>query len=146
MDYIDVSYYRSTFHGADTDDNTLAALISRATDMVDIITGYAIQRAGGLISLPSDTIALVEKATAYQAEYFVQNGGLETANSGQGVASDSVSIGKFSIKQRVTPAQQNADPRVCPMAVSILEQTGLMNRQADAHGGDFMGMGGWPIW
>ena len=106
MDNIDGTYYRDTFHGAAADDNTLAALIPRATDMVDIITCYAIQRSGGVSSFPDATIELVKKATAYQCEYFIQNGGLETANSGQGVASDSVSIGKFSIKQRVTDKQQ----------------------------------------
>lgn len=146
MDYIDANYYNYSFQGDAVDSSALPAYISRATDIVDIITGFAIQRAGGLASFPAGTIELVKKAVAYQVEYFIQNGGLETANSGQGVASDSMSIGKFGIKQRVTAAQQNADPRVCPMTISILEQTGLMNRQVDARGGDFMGLGGWPIW
>ena len=144
MDYIDASYYNSTFKGTATSDDTLDALISRASDLVDIITANAIVTAGGLSSLPDATADAVKKATAYQTEYFIQNGGFETANSGQGVASDTVSIGKFSIKQRV--ACESCDPRVCPMTVSILEQTGLMNRDVIVRGGDFIGLGGWPIW
>lgn len=146
MGYIDADYYTKTFRGTAVDSDTLTALVDRASDTVDYITGYAIQRAGGLSSFPADTIALVEKAAAYQTEYFVQNGGLETANSGQGVAADSVVIGKTNIKQRMSGRQQNSDPRICPMTISILEQTGLMNRQAMTLGGEFMGWGGWPIW
>lgn len=144
MDYIDASYYNSTFMGTAANDDTLDALISRATDIVNMITGQAIVQAGGLSGLSADVAAAVQKATAYQTEYFIQNGGLETANSGQGVASDTVTIGKFSIKQRV--ACESCDPRVCPMTVSILEQTGLMNRSVQTLGGEFSGFGGWPIW
>lgn len=146
MAYIDADYYRNTFHGSDTSDDLLAALLERASDIIDVITTNAIQRAGGLTSFPSGTIDTVKKAAAYQTEYFIQNGGLETANSGQGVASDSLTIGKFSIKQRVTAKQQDSDPRICPMTISILEQTGLMNRQIRALGGDYLGLGGWPLW
>lgn len=144
--YIDEAYYSDTFQGAAADANMLAALISRACDMVDIITRYSIPSAGGIDTFPQVTIDMIKKATAYQTEYYVQNGGLETANSGQGVASDSVSIGKFSIKQRVTSKQQESDPRICPMTVSILEQTGLMSHSVGVVGGEFTGLGGWPIW
>jgi len=146
MSYIDSTYYTNTFKGASTDSTTLAALILRACDIIDVITAFAISGAGGIFSFSAGIQTQIQKAAAYQTEYFIQNGGLETANSGQGVASDSVSIGKFSIKQRVTDKQQRTDPRVCPMAISMLEPTGLLSRNVGVHGGEFMGYGGWPIW
>lgn len=136
MDYITKEYYNDTFQGTPaTDDAELAAIIHRASDLVDSLTRYLIPQAG-LASCPEFVQEQVKKATAYQVEYFIQNGGLATANSGQGVAAESVTVGKFTMRQARTAKQGNTDSRISPAALSCLEPTGLLYR----------GVGGCGVW
>lgn len=128
MAYISAKYYMNEFMGTPADDMELAALIIRASDIIDIITQYRIQN---FDSLPARVQSLVKKATAYQVEYLAQNGGLATANSGQGVAADNVTIGRFSMAQSRTEKQRQTDTRICPMAISCLSSTGLLYRGID---------------
>ncbi len=136
MDYITVEYYKDTFQGTPaTSDAELAALIHRASDLIDTLTRYIIPRAG-LGNCPPFVQEQVQKATAYQVEYYIQNGGLATANSGQGVAADSVTIGKFHMSQARTGKQAATNSRISPAAYSCLEPTGLLYR----------GVGGAGVW
>ncbi len=135
MDYITVDYYNNTFAGTPVSDEELPVFIHRASDMIDILTRYIIPQAG-FSNCPDFVQEQIEKATAYQVEYLAQNGGLATANSGQGVAADSVTVGKFTMKQTRTAKQGRTDSRISPAAISCLEPTGLLYR----------GVGGCGVW
>ena len=128
MAYITPEYYNNEFLGAPVDDTELAALIIRAGDMIDILTQNRIQN---FEALPSRMQSQIKKATAYQVEYLAQNGGLATANSGQGVAADSVTIGKFSMSQSRSDNQRRIDSRISPSAINCLQSVGLMYRGVD---------------
>lgn len=117
MAYITLAFYTDTYFGvsAGSDFNRLAA---RASDDIDIATMHSIVEA----DLTAIELLLVQKATAAQVEYYVQNGDPynepETAGSEQ--------IGSF---QRSISYQQRKSPAaLCPRALAYLEQSSLMGR------------------
>lgn len=118
MSYITESYYTSTYYGvaAGTD---FARLAARASDDIDIATRFQIVVA----DLTAAELAMVQKATAAQVEFYVQNGDMYNEPEVAG----SESIGTY---QRNTGYQQRKSPAaLCPRAIAYLEQSGLMNRE-----------------
>jgi len=118
MSYITQTYYDDTYFGVDagTEFNRLAA---RASDDIDIATRYQIVVA----DLTAAELAMVQKATAAQLEFYVQNG--DPYNEPESAGSEQ--IGSF---QRSTGYQQRKSPAaLCPRAVAYLEQSGFMNRE-----------------
>lgn len=117
MAYITLAYYTDTYFGvsAGSDFNRLAA---RASDDIDIATMHGIVEA----DLTAAELAMVQKATCAQVEYYVQNG--DTYNEPETAGSEQ--IGSF---QRSTGYQQRKSPTaLCPRAAAYLEQSGLMGR------------------
>ena len=98
-----------------------------ASDQIDSITQYRIPQGGGISALPVFVQSLVQKATAAQILYYIQNG-LETVLSGQ--IGQSFTVGKVSVSGgSIRAANATAGSLlVSPLAVSILEQTPLMER------------------
>ncbi len=129
MGYVSQSYYLGTFQGNYdiAGDVFIDDIIERASDIIDVLTGYILKQKD-ITSFPAFIQNQVQRATAYQTEYLIQNGLFETANSGQGVAGESMTIGKFSIQQSRSDKQRTRDSRVSPMAISCLEPTGLLYR------------------
>lgn len=119
MAYITLSYYKTDYLGVDpSDDTALTRAIARASDDVDMQTGYGIV----LADLDAAQLAMVQKATAAQAEFYVQNG--DTYNSGEQAGSEN--IGAYG---RTVGYQQRKSPvSLCPRARAYLEQSGLMYR------------------
>lgn len=129
MAYVTESYYTSTYFGtsAGTDFNRLAA---RASD--DITAQCPIQNkdaTGEVLDLSLLTIrqlALLQKATCAQIEWYVNNG--DDYNDGGQVGS--FQIGAYSQQKNLT--QQRAAGALSPRAQAYLEQSGLMSRAAHA--------------
>lgn len=114
MPYITQSFYDSTYYGvsAGSDFNRLAA---RASDDIDIATMHGIV----LADLTDAELLLVQKATAAQVEFYVQNG--DTYNE-HGAGGEQIGSFKAAAQAPRAPAA------LCPRALAYLEQTGLMFR------------------
>lgn len=120
MSYTTQAFYDDTYFGVDvgTEFNRLAA---RASDAIDLATKQSIVVA----DLAADQLLLVQKACCAQIEFFFQNG--DTFNEPETAGSEQ--IGSF---QRSTGYQQRKSPAaLCPVALSFIEQSGLMFRGAD---------------
>ncbi|HNX64904.1 MAG TPA: hypothetical protein PKI60_06965 [Oscillospiraceae bacterium] len=114
MGYITEDYYNNVYKGEAVSD--LALLIERASDIVNMVTGYKI---GDVAGISSAFIAgQIQKATAAQVEYIDQNGG--TTSGGL----SSAALGKFSYSGGNTEDKA----LICPLVYSYLEPTGLLYR------------------
>lgn len=98
-----------------------------ASDLIDSITQYRIEKGGGFSALPSSVQELVKKATGAQVLYFMQNG-LETVLSGQ--TGQGFTVGKVSISGggAGVAGSKSGVLMVSPFTVALLEQTFLMER------------------
>lgn len=100
----------------------------RASDLIDTITRYKIQQGGGFSALPSCIQTMIQKAAAAQVLYFSENDlySILTGDTGQ-----SFTVGKVSVQApSSTEGRGNAQAQamISPMALAMLEQTGLMGR------------------
>lgn len=104
-------------------------MAARASDIIDSITQYRIVQCGGISALPPLLQELVKKATAAQALYSTQNG-LETVLTGE--SGQGFTVGKVHVDgQKATGSAGGntaAQSMVSPLALTLLEQTGLMRR------------------
>ena len=117
----------------------------RASDLIDVITRYKIQQGGGISALPSYIQTMIQKATAAQVLYFAENDmySVLTGDTGQGFT-----VGKVSVQADASSGgsgNAKAQAMVSPMAVAMLEQTGLMGRDVaclDLYPNSYCGI--WP--
>ena len=125
MAYITYEQY-AELYGAALSETDFSMYATLASDLIDTITEFRIEKAGGITVFPPLIQTLVQKATGAQVLYFVQNG-LETVISGQ--TGQGFTVGKVhvdgGIKENLTAAQM----LISPMAKAYLEQTGLMGRR-----------------
>ena len=125
MAYIDSDYYLNTFKGEPVEDPPLDTYINRASDMIDILTNFLIPCVGfdNLTPFQQDQI---KKATAYQVEFYVLNGGDASINAGETDDLDNVRVGSFSYaKGNKTDGNRDIN-RVSPQTLSMLFPTGLL--------------------
>ena len=129
MAYITLEEYAELYGQPTISEADLPVYASQASDLIDSITQYRIIQAGGLNVFPPLVQQLVAKATAAQVLYFIQNGGIETVLSGQTGAG--YTVGKVHIDGAGASggAQTAAQMMISPLAVTFLEQTGLMERR-----------------
>ena len=127
MAYITYQQYTDIYGDSSISEDNFSVYAGLASDLIDSITQYKIEKAGGLNALPSFIQELVKKATAAQVLYFTQIG-FETALTGQ--AGQSFTVGKVSVSGG-SLANANAkagELMISPLAVAMLEQTPLMYR------------------
>ena len=125
MAYITADQYTALFGALPLDEATFAVYATVASDLIDSITQYRIVE-GGLAALPPLVQQLVQKATAAQVLYYIQNG-LEAVVSGQ--TGQGFTVGKVSVDNGSTGGMTAAQLMICPMAKMYLEQTGLLERR-----------------
>ena len=129
MPYIDQSYYEQLYGPTAMTDEEFSVMAARASDIIDSITQYRIVQCGGISALPPLLQELVKKATAAQALYSTQNG-LETVLTGE--SGQGFTVGKVHVDgQKATGSAGGntaAQSMVSPLALTLLEQTGLMRR------------------
>lgn len=127
MAYITYDQYVAQYGTPPVTGQEFQVYATTASDIIDSITQYRIERAGGISALPAGLQTLVQKAAAAQVLYLTQNG-LETVVSGQ--TGQGFTVGKVSVDGAGASAggMTAAQLTVCPMAKVYLEQTGLMER------------------
>jgi len=129
MAYITYEQYTQLYGTPPITEAEFLMYATTASDIIDSITQYRIERAGGISALPAGLQTLVQKAAAAQVLYLAQNG-LETVVSGQ--TGQGFTVGKVSVDGAGASAggMTAAQLIVCPMAKMYLEQTRLMERSA----------------
>lgn len=125
MAYITYEQYTQLYGTPPITEAEFPMYATTASDIIDSITQYRIERAGGISALPAGLQTLVQKAAAAQVLYLTQNG-LETVVSGQ--TGQGFTVGKVSVDGGNSGGLTAAQLTVCPMAKMHLEQTGLMER------------------
>lgn len=125
MAYITYDQYTQLYGTPPITEAEFPLYATTASDIIDSITQYRIEKAGGISALPAGLQTLVQKAAAAQVLYLTQNG-LETVVSGQ--TGQGFTVGKVSVDGGNSGGLTAAQLTVCPMAKMYLEQTGLMER------------------
>lgn len=128
MAYITYQQY-TEYYGNTISETDFPMYATAASDLIDAITEYRIEKAGGITSFPPAIQTLVEKATASQVLYFVQMG-LETVLTGQ--TGKGFTVGKVHVdgnNSNLTAAQS----MITPLAKIYLEQSGLMGRRVPCY-------------
>ena len=125
MAYITYEQYTQLYGTPPITEAEFPMYATTASDIIDSITQYRIERARGISALPAWLQTLVQKAAAAQVLYLTQNG-LETVVSGQ--TGQGFTVGKVSVDGGNSGGLTAAQLTVCPMAKMYLEQTGLMER------------------
>lgn len=98
MAYIDYTYYISISSTPITSDEFLQAA-QRASDVIDAYTHEAVERYNLQIDYPI-LFEKVKRATAYQVEFIMQNGGLDSwAMASDDLASKSESFTTYQISE-----------------------------------------------
>ena len=127
MAYITYQQYLDLYGTCPISEEEFPVYAGLASDMIDSITRYRIVKGGGISALPSILQTLVQKAAAAQVLYFTQIG-LETVLTGQ--AGQSFTVGKVSVSGGALSSTTTKPGAlmVSPVALSLLEQTSLMER------------------
>lgn len=125
MAYITYDQYSQLYGAPPITEAEFPTYATTASDIIDSITQYRIERVGGISALPAGLQTLVQKAAAAQVLYLTQNG-LEAVVSGQ--TGQGFTVGKVSVDGGNSGGLTAAQMTVCPMAKMYLEQTGLMER------------------
>lgn len=118
MAYIDYTFYTDVYKGIPISEDAFSRLAERATEIIDQLTGYAIQ---DLAALPLFTQDQVKRATAAQVEYFAY-AGEQVVHGGDGMTN--VRLGNFSYSSGTNDIQSAISPAV----INYLRPTGLLYR------------------
>jgi hypothetical protein len=136
---VDYSYYSTVYMGTEADETSFPALCARALDVVGAMTRWAVTEEN-FDTLPAPTQTLYKKAVCAQVDFFAVNG-LDSVNLSAGV-DNGFTVGKVSIHGRSgVGATGRMSTSVAPLAVSYLEQTGLLNPSVPVS--DWPMLGGW---
>lgn len=124
MPYIDKIYYENEFMGKMlTDENELNRTFAKASEAIDILTGFKIQN--DIDEYLPHIKNNVKKATAMMAEHYILNGGYDEVNSNN---LQSVSVVSFSYSvdnSKVVEVPQNV--------YKVLFYTGLLYSGVHLH-------------
>ncbi|NIK12869.1 hypothetical protein [Alkalibacillus almallahensis] len=124
MPYIDKPYYDEDYLGLEIDDEqTFNRYVKRASDMIDQVTNFKINRAG-FDKLPDFIQGQVKKAIAAQVEFYQINDGPESLDAGEDFSN--YQIGNFSFSKGGRSESKQAE-RVSPAAIDYLRTTGLLH-------------------
>ena len=125
MGVVDFSFYWNVYGGTDADQTSFPALCARASDVIGALTHWVVDETT-ISRLPALHQTLYKKAVCAQIDFLSING----TDSLNETASAGFTVGKVTVH-----AQANASGggsmknNISPLAISYLEQTGLMNPQ-----------------
>ena len=124
MGVVDFTFYSSVYGGTDADQASFPALCARASDIVGAVTHWVDENK--VMTLPAPIPTLYKKAICAQVDFFALNG-TDTVNENGNAG---FTVGKVSVHGK---AANNSGGKlsdsISPLAISYLEQTGLMNPQ-----------------
>lgn len=135
MPYIDQTYYSDVYYGKmPKDPSDMPRLISRASDVIDNLTGGKAEKVMNLVDpvgAYSEIQSNVKRAVCAQVEHYVINGGYDKMQKTTPV---NVRLGSFNYSenknQRVDEELTKAYP---DSVIQFLSQTGLLYNGVEIH-------------
>lgn len=136
---VDFNFYYNVYLGQDADQASFPALCARAEDVIGAMTRWAVTPEN-IDRLPTLAQTLYKKAICAQIDFLSVNGldSISESAGGRGWT-----VGKVSVTagQASTALKGRLSESIAPLAISFLEQTGLMNPQVPT--GPDMPLIGW---
>ena len=124
MPFVNFYYYATSFLGSMVDEGEFPQLEAQAERLIDSVIGYAIK--SGKIQTNSQMVQdLVKDAICSQIDY-IGYYGQEVMLSGE--KAGGFTVGKVSVQSGGSAELKAQNNSLCPMAKTLLEQTGLMFR------------------
>ena len=123
MGMVDYSFYSTVYMGSDVDGTSFPALCARASDVVGAMTHWVGDAT--IAGLPEYIQTLYKKAICAQIDFLAING----TDSLNETETGGFTVGKVTIHGKASDCGGKMSANVSPLAVSYLEQTGLMNPQ-----------------
>ena len=125
MGVVDFSFYGNVYGGTDADQTSFPALCARASDVIGALTHWAVDETT-ITKLPVLHQTLYKKAICSQIDFFAING----ADSINETDTGGFTVGKVTVHGKTSNnAGGKMSGNISPMAISYIEQTGLMNPQ-----------------
>lgn len=122
MGVVDWTFYSTVYGGTDATEQTFPALCARANDVVGALTHWIDD--AEILTLPALFQTLYKKAVCAQIDFLAING-IDSLNE---TATGGFTVGKVTVQGRASAsAGGRLTESVSPLAISYLEQTGLMN-------------------
>ena len=124
MGVVDYEFYSTIYGGTDADQTSFPALCARASDIIGAVTHWV--DAETIATLPALHQTLYKKAICAQVDFLSING-IDSVNE---TASAGYTVGKVTVHGKASSTTGGAmSESISPLAVTYLEQTGLMNPQ-----------------
>ena len=128
MGVVDFGFYKTVYGGTDADAQTFPALCARASDVIGAVTHWIDGETVG--KLPALYQVLYKKAVCAQVDFLAING----TDSLNETETNGFTVGKVTVHGRNYAKESGGklSESISPLAISYLEQTGLMNPQVPA--------------
>ena len=123
MGVVDFEFYSTVYMGTDADEASFPALCARASDVVGAVTHWVDEQT--IAKLPPQYQTLYKKAICAQIDFLAING----TDSLNETATGGFTVGKVTIQGKANAGGGKMQENISPLAISYLEQTGLMNPQ-----------------
>ena len=123
MGVVDYCFYSSVYMGSDADQASFPALCARASDIVGALTHWV--DVATIPRLPAQILTLYKKAICAQIDFLAING-IDSLNETE---TGGFTVGKVTVQGKASASGGKMQDNVSPLAISYLEQTGLMNPQ-----------------
>ena len=123
MGVVDFTFYSTVYGGTDATEASFPALCARASDVVGAVTHWVDETA--IAKLPALLQTLYKKAICAQVDFFALNGTDVVNESGNA----GFTVGKVTVHAKASSCGGKMVDSISPLAISYLEQTGLMNPQ-----------------
>lgn len=116
-------FYETVYRGNEVEQTSFPALCARAVDIIGAVTHWV--GAETLSKLPPLHQMLYKKAVCAQIDFLAINGTDSINETGNG----GFTVGKVTVHGKASANGGKMSESISPMAISYLEQTGLMNPQ-----------------
>ena len=123
MGVVDWTFYSTVYGGTDATQQTFPALCARASDVIGAATHWVDETR--IMTLPPFIQTLYRKAICAQIDFLVING----TDSLNETETGGFTVGKVTVHPKASTAGGRMAENISPLAISYLEQTGLMNPQ-----------------
>ena len=123
MGIVDYEFYATVYMGSDAEQASFPALCARASDVIGAMTHWVDSTV--ISRLPAQIQTLYKKAVCAQIDFLVING----TDSLNETATGGFTVGKVTIQGKSQSGGGKLQESISPLALSYLEQTGLMNPQ-----------------
>ena len=123
MGVVDYTFYSTVYGGTDATSQTFPALCARACDVIGAVTHWVDDAT--ILTLPELVQTLYKKAVCAQVDFLSING-MDSLNETE---DGGFTVGKVTVHAKAKESGGKMAGSISPLAVSYLEQTGLMNPQ-----------------